>query len=156
MDIGWVLKPLNHNRNSLLYGFFFFFFGLFLGPQSLHIEVPQARGQMGAAVSGLCHSHSNVRSKLRLRPTLQLLAMPDPDPLSEAGGPTASSWILVGFISIVPQQELSLVFLRKKITLGERELGRMQIPGWKFRHDGVLVTPSVALLSLGVDSASIQ
>ena len=57
----------------------------------------------------------------------------------------------------MPQQELSPVFLRKKITLGERELGRMQIPGWKFRHDGVLVTPSVALLSLGgVDSASIQ
>jgi len=85
MDIGWVLKPLNHNRNSLLYGFFFFF-GLFLGPQSLHMEVPQARGQMGAAVSGLCHSHSNVRSKLRLRPTLQLLAMPDPRPTGWGGG----------------------------------------------------------------------
>ena len=40
--------------------------------------VSQARGQIGAVAAGLYHSHSNVRSKLRLRPIPQLTAMPDP------------------------------------------------------------------------------
>ena len=38
----------------------------------------QARGPTGAAPSGLCHSHSDAGSKLRLRPTAQLTATPDP------------------------------------------------------------------------------
>ena len=37
----------------------------------------QARGRIGAVVSGLCQSHSNAGSKLRLQPTPQLTAMPD-------------------------------------------------------------------------------
>ena len=40
----------------------------------------QARGRIGAAASGLRHSHSNAGSKPRLWPTLQLTVMP----LSEA------------------------------------------------------------------------
>ena len=36
----------------------------------------QARGLIGAVASG--QSHSNTRSELRLRPTPQLTAMPDP------------------------------------------------------------------------------
>ena len=36
----------------------------------------QARGLIGAAAAGLCHS--NAGSKPHLQPTLQLMAMPDP------------------------------------------------------------------------------
>ena len=38
----------------------------------------QARGPIGAVAVGLHHSHSNLGSKLRLRPTPQPTAMPDP------------------------------------------------------------------------------
>ena len=37
----------------------------------------QARGGIGTAVVGLCHSHINTRSKLSLRPTPQLTATLD-------------------------------------------------------------------------------
>ena len=37
-----------------------------------------ARGLIGAAAAGLCHSPSNASSELCLPPTLQLMAMPDP------------------------------------------------------------------------------
>ena len=37
-----------------------------------------ARGGIGAVAAGLHHSHSNAESKLRLRPTPQLRAMPYP------------------------------------------------------------------------------
>ena len=38
----------------------------------------QARGPIGAVAADLHHSHSNARSELRLQPTPQLTAMPDP------------------------------------------------------------------------------
>ena len=38
----------------------------------------QARGPIGAVATGLHHSHSNVGSEPRLRPTPQLTATPDP------------------------------------------------------------------------------
>ena len=38
----------------------------------------QASGRIEAASANLCHSHSNARSKLHLRPMLQLAAVPDP------------------------------------------------------------------------------
>ena len=38
----------------------------------------QARGLIGAAAAGLRHSHDSARSELRLRPTPQLIATPDP------------------------------------------------------------------------------
>ena len=37
-----------------------------------------ARGHIGAAAAGLHHSHNSARSDPRLRPTLQLVATPDP------------------------------------------------------------------------------
>ena len=40
----------------------------------------QARGPIRAVASSLGHSHSNARSKPSLRPTPQLMAMPDPLP----------------------------------------------------------------------------
>ena len=38
----------------------------------------QARGPIGATAAGLRQSLSNAGSKLRLRPTPQLMATPDP------------------------------------------------------------------------------
>ena len=38
----------------------------------------QARGPIGAVAAAVHHSHSNVGSELRLRPTPQLAATPDP------------------------------------------------------------------------------
>ena len=38
----------------------------------------QARGQIGAIAASLHHSNSNARSEPCLRPTPQLMAMPDP------------------------------------------------------------------------------
>ena len=64
-------------------GFIFFFFGL-LGPHLWHMGVP-GLGVESAAAAGLCHTHSKAGSEPRLRPTPQLLAMPDPfNLLSEA------------------------------------------------------------------------
>ena len=37
-----------------------------------------AKGRIRAAAAGLCHSHSNARSKPHLQPTPQLTATPDP------------------------------------------------------------------------------
>ena len=61
--------------------FFFFFlivFLPFLGPWVYRGS--QARGLTGAVAAGLrhSHSHSNAGSEPRLRPTLQLMAIPDP------------------------------------------------------------------------------
>ena len=38
----------------------------------------QATGRIGAVAASLCRSHSNARSELHLRSTLQIIAMPDP------------------------------------------------------------------------------
>ena len=64
----------------------------------------QATGQIGAVAAGLRHSHSNARSEPHLWPTPQLMAMPDPQSTEQGQG--SSSWILAGFISTAPQQEL--------------------------------------------------
>ena len=50
----------------MAFSFFpFFFFFLFLGAPGAYGGF-QARGGVGAAAAGLCHSHSNVASKLHL------------------------------------------------------------------------------------------
>ena len=46
----------------------------------------QARGPVGAAAARLCHSHSNTRSELHLRPIAQLTATPDPYPTEQGQG----------------------------------------------------------------------
>ena len=60
--------------------FFFFFFCLFAFSRATSVAYggSQARGLIGAVAAGLHHSHSHAGSKLCLRPTSQLLAMPDP------------------------------------------------------------------------------
>ena len=59
---------------------FFFFFGLFAisWATSAAYGGSQARGRIRAVAADLRHSHSNARSKLRLQPTPQLMATPDP------------------------------------------------------------------------------
>ena len=62
-------------------GHSFFFFGLFLpflGLLPQRMGVPHVRGLIGAIATGLHHSHSNMGSELRLWPTPQLMATPDP------------------------------------------------------------------------------
>ena len=56
---------------------FCFFFFLFSAAPAAYGS-SQARGQIRTTAAGLCHSHSYARSKMRLRPTLQRVAMPDP------------------------------------------------------------------------------
>uniref|UniRef100_A0A8D1EMA3 ABC transporter domain-containing protein n=1 Tax=Sus scrofa TaxID=9823 RepID=A0A8D1EMA3_PIG len=61
------LSPFDH----------FFFFCLFRAIPMAY-GGPQARGQIGAVASGLCHSHSNAGSEPHLQLTEQAMAMPDP------------------------------------------------------------------------------
>ena len=67
----------------------------------------QARGLIIAVAAGLHQSHSNARSELRLQPTPQLRATPDPQP-TEPGIEPTTSWFQVGFISAAPQWELPI------------------------------------------------
>ena len=57
----------------------------------------QARGQIEAAAAGLCHSHSNWGSELRLQPTLQLVAAPTLNPQCDTKDRTCilmdTSWV---------------------------------------------------------------
>jgi len=59
---------------------FFFFFNLFDFSRAAPTAYggSQARGLIGAVADSLHQSHSNAGSKLHLRPTPQLTAMPDP------------------------------------------------------------------------------
>ena len=60
----------------------------------------QARGPIGIVATSLCQSHSNVGSQLRLWPTPQLMAMPDPlAHWVRPGIEAASLWMLVRFIN---------------------------------------------------------
>ena len=43
----------------------------------------QARDRIRTVATGLCHSHSNIRSEWHLRRTSQLMATPDPQPLKK-------------------------------------------------------------------------
>ena len=78
--------------------FFFFFFCLFSATPEAY-GGSQARDQIGAVAAGLCHSHSNTRSKLCLQPTPQLMVMLNPQPTEWGQGLNLqSSWILVRFV----------------------------------------------------------
>ena len=53
-----------------------FFFFCFLGPHLQHLK----GSQIGALAASLHHSHSNAGFELRVQPTPQLTATPDPKP----------------------------------------------------------------------------
>ena len=57
---------------------FLFCFGFLFRAALAAYVGSQARGLIGTTAVGLCHSHSNARSELRLQPAPQLMAMPDP------------------------------------------------------------------------------
>ena len=60
--------------------FIYLFFCLFAFSRATPVAYgdSQARGLIRAVATGLCQSHNNVGSAPHLRPTPQLMAMPDP------------------------------------------------------------------------------
>ena len=88
--------------------FILFIYFFFLGPHSRHMEVSRLGVKSGARAAGLPHNHSNSGSRLHLRSTyttahgnarcLTHWVRPGIEP--------TSSWILIGFVSTVPQWEL--------------------------------------------------
>ena len=58
--------------------FIFFFFLIFSRAAPTAYGGSQARGLIGVVADSLHHSHNNARSKPRLRPTAQLIAMMAP------------------------------------------------------------------------------
>ena len=71
-----------HLTVPCLFLFTYLLFYLFLLFRAAFIAYggSQAWGRIGAAASGLHHSYSHVGSELRLCPTPQLTATPDPQP----------------------------------------------------------------------------
>ena len=84
------------SRKGFLFFLSFFFFFLRAAPVAYGRS--QARSQIGAAAASLHHSHNNMGSEL---PTWQCLIL---NPLRERPGiEPASSWILVGLVTVEPQ-----------------------------------------------------
>ena len=71
------------------HSFSFFFFCHFRATPTVYGS-SQARGWIKAVATGLHHSHSNIRSKPRLRPTPQLTATLDPWPIEQGQGSNLS------------------------------------------------------------------
>ena len=77
--LGEIIQPLP-SLLSFFLSFFFFFFCLF----AISWATPtayggsQTRGRIRAVATSLHQSHSNSGSELRLQPTPQLMATPDP------------------------------------------------------------------------------
>ena len=75
--MGGKACTLWETRHSIFILFYFCLFAI-SGGAPVANGGSQARGQVGAIAAGLHQSHSKARSELRLRPTPQLTAMPDP------------------------------------------------------------------------------
>ena len=73
--------------NKLYLFIFFFVFLLFLWAAPAAYGGSQARGQIGAAATGLRQSHSNAGSEPRLQPPPQLTTTPDRSPAEHGQGP---------------------------------------------------------------------
>ena len=98
---------------SLLPSFYLFIylFILLFRATPMAYRSSQARGWIRALATGLCHSHSNAGSKLRLWPTT--VAHGNTGSLTHGGRPgieLESSWILVWFITAEPWWECLLFF----------------------------------------------
>ena len=65
-------------RDSIFVCLFVFCLSAFSRAVAVAYGGSQARSQIGAVAAILHHSHSNSGSKLRLQPTPQLTATPDP------------------------------------------------------------------------------
>ena len=74
-------KPHFHRTSEpevYLFIYLFIYFFVFSRAAPTACGDSQARGLIRAVTTGLCQSHSNVGSELRLQPTPQLMATPDP------------------------------------------------------------------------------
>ena len=79
------VKSFAHFYFILFYLFYFCLFSIsWAAPMAYGGS--QARGQIGAAAPGLCHSRSNSGSEPHLRPTPQFMAMPDLKPTEQSQG----------------------------------------------------------------------
>ena len=76
-DSGWQRNQHLCPTKGFCFFVFVFFFCLFRAASTVYLS-SQARGQIRALAASLPHSHSNVRSEPRLRPTPQFTAMLDP------------------------------------------------------------------------------
>ena len=92
----------------LLMLFYFYLFAFQARPNG--IWKFQARGQTGATAASLHHSHGNMGWELCLQSTPQLMAMVDLQThWVRPGIKPTSSWILVRFISSVPQLHFGML-----------------------------------------------
>ena len=71
-------KALCKQENLFFFLFLSFFFVLLFRATPVAYGDSQASGLIGAVAANLHYSHSNVGSELRLQPTPQLMATPDP------------------------------------------------------------------------------
>ena len=64
-----IEPPFSWTLHQVLLLFFFFFFFVFLRAEPMACGNSQAKGRTGVSAASLHHSHSNVESRLHLRPT---------------------------------------------------------------------------------------
>ena len=80
----WVSLLYSRNQHSILFYFILVFCIFRVAPMAYGDS--QARCLIRAIAAGLCQSHSNTRSKPRLRPTVQLMATLDPQSTERGQG----------------------------------------------------------------------
>ena len=110
--------------------FFFFFFLLFRAAPAAYGS-SQARNRIRAAAAGLCHCHSNARSKLILQPTSQLMATLDPQPTERGQGlnPCPHEYQLDSFL--LHQDGILLLLFFIMGSWGWGGLWHLQVSVWK-------------------------
>ena len=111
--------------------FCFVLFCLFFRAAPVPCRISKAGGQIGAAAAGLCQSHSNVGS--RPRSATFTTAHGNAGSLIHRARPgikPASLWIVVRFISAVPQRELLLYNFKQeeKVQKGSFKLEKKVKP----------------------------
>ena len=73
-----LLKPTSQSDHKGMCLFIYFLSFVFLRAAPTTYGGSQVLGPIGAVAASLHHGHSNARSNLRLQPTPQLMATPDP------------------------------------------------------------------------------
>ena len=96
-----INKTLREEKYSLFYFYIIYFclFAISWAAPEAH-GGSQARGWIRATAAGLCHSHSHAGSLIHW-------ARPGIEPMS--------SWILVGFLTTDPRQELQESYFRRQL-----------------------------------------
>ena len=99
-----------HPHRKSMYNYYLFIFR-FLGLASAVYRSSLARGRIRATTASLHHSHSNVGSELHLQLQHSHGNGGSPTRCAKPGIEPASSWLLAGFVSTAPQQELQHITL---------------------------------------------